>query len=272
MGWIAEGGSRIIRDRIRSTIHDPRSTLPLLLVLVGCKTGTLPDPNDPNNPGMMQADVLRRNVGSAAEKIFDRVNTGEITDTEGHELLRKYANTMLDDVNIPDVEPETAWEYAEVMKTAERWKDAQELLKMAVKADPPDDWDRIVNDRLRLAVVEAKLGEIPQAIADVRETFKAPPEGKVPIIYAVLLEMAPQVLGKGHDKEFADLLVEAADQAGQAKVDANTEPGKLFLMARPTHQRNALLKAEEIYRQAGDTAAVERISQKLLSLPSERIR
>ncbi|CAN5630442.1 hypothetical protein BH11ARM2_BH11ARM2_05840 [soil metagenome] len=247
-----------------------RSTIPLCLLLVGCKTGTLPDPNDPNNPGMIQADVLRKDIQASAENIFVHVNKGEISDAEGHKILRDYANTLLEDVKVRDIDPAHAWEYAEVMKTAERWQEAKDLLEIALKNVPANDWDRRVNDTLRLAVVKTKLGDISGAIADARKTFEAPLGAKVPIIYGVLLEIAPAALGHGHDKELADLLVDASDQASQAKVDANTQEGKNFLFARSIHQRNALMKAEEIYRTSGDQQKAEQTGKRLLQITDYR--
>ncbi|RYG33114.1 hypothetical protein EON81_19010 [bacterium] len=246
------------------------NALPLLAMclLAGCKTGVMPDPNDPNGPEVIDPTVLRDNVQSAAEHIFARVNQREITDAEGKEILRTYADNMVSGVKVNEVDPDTAWEYAEVMRAAERWEDARALLEVAVKNAKA--WDRRVNDGLRLAQVEAKLGNVKAGIATARKTFEAPPSDKVPILPAVLFEITPAALGKGQDVELAKLLVDAAEQASLARVDSSSEAGKMFLMARPTHQRRAIGQAVDLFQAAGDTAAAQDASQKLLLMDSQQ--
>jgi tetratricopeptide (TPR) repeat protein len=233
----------------------------LLLALAGCQTGRLPDPNDPNNPGVIQGDVLRTNVQAAAEGLFARVGTGEISDAEARAKLKEYVERMLADVKIDTVEPGEAWKYAEVYLAADRIPEARRLLETAVKAAP--NQDRRVNDSLRLATAQAKMGEVERAVETARSVFDAPPSDKVPIVTAVLFEIAPAALGKGHDVAVAGLLEDAAEQARLAEVDPSTEPGKNFLNARRVHIRRCLRMAGDLYVAAGRQADAERVAGKM---------
>jgi len=84
----------------------------------------------------------------------------------------------------------------------------------------------------------------------------------MPILPAVLLAIVPAGEGKGHDAELADLLEQAAAQHEQVVVDANTIPGRIFLLARPKHIRNAFLKAAELYEKAGNSAKATEARQR----------
>lgn len=227
----------------------PFLAVPCLLLLAGCHFGQLPDPNDPNGRNVVQPDVLRNNLMSAAQSIFDRVGRGEISDRRGQELLSKYANQLVDSIHVERIPPDRAWEYAEVFRAAKRWKEAERFLEIAVKHAPNED--RRVNDSLRLAQAMAYLHEVPQAIPIVRSTFTTTPPNKAPILISVLLEFTPAAQGQGHDAEVASVLEDAIPQAWQTVVNPNTEPGAAFLLARPHHTQNAWAKVIELYQSAG---------------------
>lgn len=226
-------------------------------LLVGCKTGTFPDPNDPNSDVLPQPDVLRRQIKGASDALLARVGSGEITDAQYRDMLRDYARSLLKKTDIESVAPAKAWEYADAFRTAQMWKEDEALLRIAVKA--AKDSDRGVNDRLRLAEALAHLDRVEEAIDVARETFDAPRESKVPILYAVYLEIAPAAKGKGHDVELARLLEDASRQADLAVVDPNSDSGKAFLFALPHHQRNARKLAAELYLAAGRSQDAERV-------------
>ncbi len=215
----------------------------------GCQSPKLPDPNDPKTVGVIAPDVLRNLLKGAATQFYSRVRTREITDAEAQQYLTEYANDLLKTVQAKDVPADRAWEYAEVLMTAKRWKDAQKFLELAVKN--PDSEDRRVNDNLRLARVQATLGDVDAAVKSARSVFNAKPVDKAPILTAVLLEIVPAGEGKKKDAELALLLEEAVYQSRDAQVDPSTEAGAKYLAARPFHVRNAWEKIQELYERAG---------------------
>ena len=229
----------------------------LLFPLSGCHFTTFPDPNDPNAAGLKQPEVLRRQLKGASDALLTREIGGEITDARYHELLSAYAEELLKDTDIEEMEPGKAWEYGEVFRTAGRWKETEALFRIAAKVSPNED--RRVNDRLRLAEALAHLGRVPEAIAQVRETFSAPPGAKAPILYGVLLELVPAGRGKGKDVELARLLEDAIRQSELVEVDRSTAAGRAFYQALPFHQRDARELAARLYLSAGRSADVERV-------------
>ena len=226
-----------------------RWALPLVLALAGCHTATLPDPNDPNEVGVVQPDVLRNNLQSVSDNLYARVQKREITDERFQVLMGEYANSLLDSAKMTNVPPDRAWEYADVFRTARRWKEARKYLDIAVKNAKDDD--RRVNDSLRLAEAMAHLGEVKPAIAVVRSIFGVPPSEKAPILISTLLEFVPAAEGKGHDAELAQLLLDAIPQAEKTIVDPKSDAGAVYLAARPHHIQNAFLRAVGLYQAAG---------------------
>jgi tetratricopeptide (TPR) repeat protein len=224
--------------------------------VLGCQLPTLPDPNDPTNAGVMAPDILRRNLSGAADAFFDRVRRGEISEQEGKRMLAEYATGLLNDVRPEQVSPDRAWEYAEVLMTANRWKEARSMLEIAVKNPPTED--RRVNDNLRLARCQAMLGDVKTAITTACSTFDAKPNDKAPILMAVYLEIAPAGEGKGEDLELGQLIDDAIEQGKQTTVDVNTEAGKNFAFALKFHIRAAYIKAAELYDRAGRADLAER--------------
>jgi hypothetical protein len=225
------------------------SPLLLVLALVGCNSPTLPDPNDPNEVGVVQPDVLRNNIQSVSDNLFARVQKGEISDAKFQELMGDYANKLLESAKIKTVPADRAWEYADVFRTARRWKEAKIYLEIAVKAAKNED--RRVNDSLRLAEANAQLGDIKAGIALVRSTFTAPPPEKAPILISTLLEFVPAAEGKGHDGDLAKLLLDAIPQAEKTLVDPKFDAGAAYIAARPHHIQNAFIRAIGLYTSAG---------------------
>jgi tetratricopeptide (TPR) repeat protein len=233
--------------------------------LSGCRTRTLPDPND---VGYLQPEVLRRNLKYASESLWDRHLKGEITDAQFQALIAKAANELLGRVRIEQVPPSKAWEYAEVFRTAKRWKEAEKFYQIAVKA--ARDEDRFVNDSLHLAQVMCENGEVEAAIPIARSTFQSTPGAKAPILYGVLLEIVPAARNKGHDLELASLLEGAIGQAEQTQVDPKSVPGQQYLLARPLKIRDAWITIVQLYLAANKPELAESARQRAIRDMSKR--
>lgn len=220
-----------------------------LAVLAGCQMGTLPDPNDPGQVGLMDPVVLRSNLQAAYRSLDARASRGDITEQKKRDLLRLYARDLLEHVDFNEIPPKKAWEYGEVFRTAARWDMAERAFRIA--AENAKNEDRRVNDSLRLAQSLARLNRVDQAIDWTRKTFTTNDRETAPILPAVLLEIVPAAQGKGHDEELATLLVEAIAQHERTVVDASTDAGKAFFQAKPFHIRNAYAKAIELFAKSG---------------------
>lgn len=203
----------------------------------------------------MAPDVIRRQLKGTSDALMERVSKGELTDQEFKQLIEKRANELLGSLPMDQIEPARAWEYGEVFRTAKRWDLAKQVLQIAVKhAVEVKNEDRRVNDILRLAHAEAMLGEIPEAIKTAQTAMDALPEGSAPILPAVLLEIVPAAEGKKHDPELAKLLEQAIDKHMKTQVDLKSDAGRMFIIARPHHVRNAWRKIVELYAKAGKDA------------------
>jgi hypothetical protein len=224
----------------------------LLGVCAGCKTATLEDPNDPKVAGILAPDVIRRQLKGTSDMLMERVGKGQLTDAEFQELITKRANELLGDLPLDKVDPARAWEYGEVFRTAKRWDQAKQALLIAVEnAEKTKNEDRRVNDLIRLAHAEAMLNDVEGAIKTAERTMNAPPAGSAPILPGVLLEIVPAARGKGKDAELAQLLEKAISKHMETVVDPKSDPGKMFLMARPYHVRNAWKTIFQLYTKAG---------------------
>ncbi len=218
------------------------------LVAAGCGNGSIPDPNDPNDVGNAQPEVLKSDLKGASDSLYERVYKGEITDDQAQNYLADYADRLLNGLKVEKVPVSKAWEYGDVFRTARRWKQAKVFYEIAVKNAKDDD--RKVNDSLRLALVDCKLDDVPTAIKLVRSTFNVPPTAKAPILIGTLLEVVPAGRGKGHDVELAQLLQDAIPQAEQTVVDPHSEAGRSFLLARSHHVGNAWLTVVQMFTDA----------------------
>jgi len=226
-----------------------------LSCVVGCKTGPIADPNDPKEAGLLAPEVIRRQLRGTSDMLMERVDKGEITNDEFKALIAKRANELLDDLPMNKIDPSRAWEYGEVFRTAQKWPQAKQTLQIAVDyAIKTNNEDRRINDLLRLAHCEAKLGEIDEAIKTAGRAMDATPTGSAPILPAVLLEIVPAAQGQKHDPQLATLLKTAIDKEMKTIVDASMDAGKAFLYARPHHVHSAWDKVIELYSKAGMTA------------------
>lgn len=221
--------------------------------------GVPPDPNNPALAGIQTPEVLLRGLSGASDNLLARIYTREVRTPEQMKKadavfkveLAKAANTLLKNVDIGSIPPSKAWEYGKVFIAARWWREAKAALETAVSVAKNED--RRVNDNLQLARVMAELGDVRGAVARaglvVNEGTKD--TDTAPILPGTLLELVPAAEGKGADAELARLLEEAIKCENRTIVDAGTEPGAAFLLARPTHIRNAWGKVIELFRSAG---------------------
>ncbi|MCO5296412.1 MAG: hypothetical protein M9921_06100 [Fimbriimonadaceae bacterium] len=226
-----------------------------LVVAAGCQVDTPPDPNDPTQVGILQPEVLRRNLKTASDATMVRVEKGEITEQEGLKRIQQYAEDTIGTIDLDHIPVDKAWEYAEVFLAAKNWPLARAALLVAIQH--PASEDRRVNDRLRLASAEAHLGHIPEAIAAARSVFDTPDEQAAPILLAVLYEIVPPAKGHGFDAELAQLLEDAITQHLRVRVDRRSEPGQAFLIARPFHLARAWSEIVRLYEAAGKPELAE---------------
>jgi hypothetical protein len=239
-----------------------------MVTLGGCQTATLPDPNDPKDVGVMAPDEIRHNLSYASAFLGERSLRGEITDQQFHDLMAQRAQELGQSVDLNHISPDLAWEYGEIFITAREWKLAKSFLEIAVKK--PVNEDRRVNDSLRLARVEAELGNVPRAVALARSTFNTVNYQKAPIMPAVLLEIVPAGQGKGSDVLLADLLVDCIPQIENTLVNPSTDSGHYFLLAKPRHIQHAYQKAIELYQSAGQDEKVSQVKQQLRQFEIEK--
>lgn len=208
-----------------------------------------PDPNDPAQVGILQPEVLRRNLKTASDATMARVAKGEISEEEGLRLIQEYAAQTIGAVDLDHIPVDKAWEYAEIFLAAKNWQLARAALLVAIQH--PASEDRRVNDRLRLATAEAQLGHVDKAIEMARSVFDTPDEQAAPILLAVLYEIVPPAKGHGEDEALARLLEDAVTQHLRVRVDRRSEPGQAFLMARPFHIAKAWSEIVALYESAG---------------------
>jgi hypothetical protein len=210
------------------------------VILVGCQSGTYPDPNDPADVGPLPVATLRRNLKSVSDRLNDRQGKGEIDEDQYRTYIKRAAEELLEGSTPAEIPPDEAWQYAEIFIAAQKWQDAKAALQTAVAhAKQAKDNDRYVNDVLRLARAEAELGEVPAAIATARSVLTTQPDASAPVLPAVLLEIVPAARRKGHDTELAKLLEDAIQAHMRTIVDPKSEAGKAFFYARPFHIRKA---------------------------------
>lgn len=199
--------------------------------LAGCQTTPPPDPNDPAQVGMVQPDVLMRNLRWASEALNQRVLKGEITDARSRLMLSEYAASLTQHIELKRITEDLAWEYAEVFRTARQWENARIVFEIALRH--PKNEDRRVNDTLRYAQVLAQLDRVPDALVAARRVFDAAPKDRAPLIPSLIFELTPAARGKGYDVELAELIQDAIPLYEATVVDPNSEAGRDFLTAKP---------------------------------------
>lgn len=238
-----------------------RVVLPLLIyVLLFAALGALrvramnqpPDPNDPNQVGLVDADVLERNLRVANDFLLGRFVKNEIDDEERGQLLSAYARELTAHIDLSAVQANDAWRYADLYRTAKQWDKAEPMFEKAVEwATRTKNEDRRINDTLRLAQSKAHLGKVKDAIVLARGLFDVEPKNKPPLLLAIRLEIVPAGQGKGYDLELAKLVEDAIPQHMQAVVDPRTGAGHAFLIARPHHVAQAWQLARKLYQSGG---------------------
>lgn len=196
-----------------------------------------PDPNDPNEVGVLQPTVMRRNLKHASDAANSRVGKGEMSSAEAKEKVSTEAENILKNLKIEDIPDEDLWEYGEVLWTAKEWDKAIPVLEKAVATAKSED--RRINDTLRLAKCYAATGQVDKALETARTTLNAKPEDTAPLMLALTQEIAPSAKGKGKDEELAKLIEDAIPVYQDTVVDPNTDVGKNFLRARPYHIKDA---------------------------------
>lgn len=202
---------------------------------------------------------MRKSLDALYAQLDERARMGEIRREDVPAVLKARANEMVSHLDLTAIPTEDAWQYGEVFKTAERWDLARAAFLVASKNAKTED--RRVNDTLRLAFCEARLGSIDEAIRLVRSVFDTPESDKAPILPATLLEVVPAARGKGRDPELAKLLEEAIGQHLQVRVDPSTVAGKAYLLAKRHHIRHAWGEVVRLYIGAGEQAAADALKR-----------
>jgi hypothetical protein len=222
----------------------------LACCLGGCRFGQLPDPNKVEPGAKLDGEALQKSVRAADETLTERLVRGEIDEQTKKSLLHDFIREQIGEIDLNEIPTDQVWRYADVYRQLEDWKTTEVLYTRAV--DSAKDEDRRVNDTLRLAEVKARLGDVEKGLELVRSTFDVKPEGKAPILMAVLYEFTPAALGQGHDVEVAIVLEDAMSQHLLTVVDPESEAGLRFLEARPHHLSRAWEIVVRIYRGTGD--------------------
>ncbi len=221
----------------------------ILPVLAGCYYDQIPDPNSYSRSSqLIDGRILQRNIRFAHADLQRRVDKGEISERTKDRLIRELVQSIAEHIEPDKVQNEQAYAFADVLRQAGQLEDAENLYRRAVEHAQSED--RLVNDALQLARVLAMQGKNDDAIKTARSTFDADPKEKAPILMAVLYEIVPAGLGKDHDIELAQLLIDSIDQQMQVVVNMETEGGQLFLTAGPSHVNNAWQLALRILRDA----------------------
>jgi tetratricopeptide (TPR) repeat protein len=264
-----EGRRRKIENALRIVL--PSILLVFIFVaLLGVRRYGLvppPDPNDPEDVGLVDAQVLGRSLKYASDFINSRRARREISDAQGQQLLSNYAAQLVDHVDTAAIQPADAYLYGDLFRTARRWDVAEQIYEKAVEwANHRKSEDRRVNDTLRLAQAKAQLGKLDEALKLARSTFDAAPKDKAPILMSVLYEVVPAATGKGRDLELARLLEAAIDQHYQVQVDPQTEAGGLFLTSRSFHIGRAWQTARALYRSAGREDLAQSIPERMQAM------
>lgn len=214
------------------------------LVVLLRTSNSPPDPNDPNDVGTLQPQVMRRNLKRASDVANNRVDSGEISEKEAKDFVSDEAETILKNLKAETAPEGDLWEYGEVLITAKEYRKAIPVLEKAVEVAKTED--RRINDSLRLAQCYAAIQEIDKAIATTRKTFNAGPKDSAPLLLAINKDIVPLAKGHGKDEELAKLIEDAIPIYEKTEVDPATEAGRNFLIARPFHVREAKKLIEEL--------------------------
>ena len=215
----------------------------LAAFLVGC--GQYANPNDLGSIAPeARAEVANKRLDSAVATLQYKVEHREISDERRNELIQEVAEEMLKFVDPRVVPAKDQWMYATLLRVTNRWPEAEEALKTAVKVAPNSD--RMINDSLKLALAQSKNKKVVEALATANSVINVSSIDVAPILPAVLYEIVPAAQGMGHDVELAELLSKAVECHKRAKIDPRTQEGRDFAIARRFHIRKAIEKISEL--------------------------
>lgn len=216
------------------------------LLVIGCQSGTLPDPNVPDTKTMVRGDIILRNVGELSQMLDQRVGRGEIDQVQREKILEREVKKMVEKVEVSKIIDKEAWQFGDVYRLGGQWDIALDLYDRAVKSAKTND--RKINDTLRLARAQAHLGKVDEAITSCRSVFGVDAKDKAPILMAILYEVVPEGAGKGKDLELARLLEDSIKQHKETIVNVTDEGGRAFLRARPIHIHSAWMRVAQFYQ------------------------
>ena len=237
------------------------------LLVVGCQTGTLPSPNDPNDVGLLSGENIQDQLRSISDSLALHRDRGEITEATYEDLMAESAKKLLTGFKPEKIDATRAWKYGYAQITARDWPAAKSTLEIAIQAAKlAHNEDRRVNDCLKLARVYAEMGQVDEAIKTVRSVFNAGPEDSAPILFATLYDIVPVARGKHKDVELAKLLEETIAIDLKVRVDPNLREGRKFLNSRPHHLRNAWRAISSLYTDANrpDLAAQAQLNEETM--------
>lgn len=223
-----------------------RYLLILGVLLAGC--GQYANPNDlaQINPES-RVFVANKRLESAEATLDFKVQAKEITDERRNLMISEFAEELLKVIDFSVTPKSDYWMYGALLRVTGRWKQAEEVLREAVKVAP--NQDRKINDTLKLALAETKNGKVEEGIKTASSVLDVPDQDAAPILPAVLYEIVPAAQGKGHDAELAELLKQAILCHQRVKVDLYSDSGKMFVAT----SRHHILKAEQKLVELGGT-------------------
>lgn len=215
------------------------------VMAAGCSLPTLPNPNEPLAGKNRPAKALLSDLRNTYEMLSVRRMKGELDEQTAKQYMRRFAAELIEEIDLAKVRAGEAWEYAEVFRTGERWDLAEQAYRMSLLKAKSED--RRINDSLRLAQCLAMQNRVSEAIETAESVLDARPQDSAPILPAILLEIVPAALDKGHDEELAVLLRRAIDVHLATVVDPKSQAGKDFLIAQPHHVRSAWDRIAQLY-------------------------
>lgn len=226
----------------------------LAVLACGCQSGKLPDPNSENEIALYP-EIMMRNLVNWRNRLDRKVARKELSSEQRDAMMAEKTNEYLQLISPEMANEDNAWIYGDLFRDGGRWDDAYRLYDAARRSAKTED--RRVNDSLRFARAAAKLKRHDEALAAIKETFDTPAEEKAPILPAVLYEVvaAAEEDKKAPFSQYAKVLEEAIKQHLVTQVDQNSDPGKAFLAAKPTHLSRGWSKVVGLYQAGGDLAA-----------------
>lgn len=225
------------------------------LVACGCQAPTIPNPNDPDDVGLVSPDVLSANLASLQQFLVERMLKGEITRVQADKYMAEEGAKMVDHIKVKDIPQGLVSEYANIFRIANDWKKAKEAYEVAAKFAKNGEKKNI--DTLRLAVCKAALGDAKEAIQISKKVVEEKDADMSSALTIVYMELVPRAKGQHEDRALADLLIEIVKKYKAVKIDPNSEGGLSQGLARAYHIQRALQAAYDLYSAAGDIAKAQ---------------